>query len=752
MAEHRFPGNLDPKAEEFRPRNPSTNPANQVLLFGPPPPPVPVPVPTPLPQVYYPYTSPYHHHHPHMSEVQVLPFGDGSLGYPQFSSCAPATYVSSGSAVGPAAVAVRVPAPATSAISTRAVLLSSVPSEMNESMVRRELEAFGEVRGVQMERLYDGIVTVHFYDLRHAENALREIRDQHMQQQTRLRDYHFMISNSTTSSTIATTNASLVVPNSGLEEYNWATSVLLPPPIPPPARGLLAGRAVWAQFVIPATNSVPDGYNQGTIVIFNLDSEVTASTLQDIFQSFGPIKELRETPSKKHQKFVEFFDVRDAAKALVEMNGREINGKQIVIEFSRPGGHSRKFINAVTTTTHHKYSPPVARKLSNIPPRAYAAAAQTHQAQFPVRKSSFGKGNSNKGGSSSSTVQSVERKMASVNLGYNNSLCINGGAATDRDRDSHGAVLKRLSRKTHHSNTQSSSNQLLPPSAPPLPPPVLQSQQQSPTPVLRGRSRKGMKQGKKLDSRFLISEEAMTESNCRDTRTTVMIKNIPNKYSQKLLLNMLDNHCIHCNEQIANEDRGGMDDQPFSSYDFVYLPIDFNNKCNVGYGFVNMTSPEATWRLYKAFHLQHWEVFNSRKICEVTYARVQGLEALKEHFKNSKFPCEMDHYLPVVFSPPRDGKLLTEPLPIAGQTTKPSQPFPIGRDDDDHDHQQHEILDGHDHEVSENDIMNEDVFDGSNEDEEDDDDDFVAASGDQLSLNSTGFSSGQNGGVASDDE
>lgn len=40
--------------------------------------------------------------------------------------------------------------------------------------------------------------------------------------------------------------------------------------------------------------------------------------------------------------------------------------------------------------------------------------------------------------------------------------------------------------------------------------------------------------------------------------------------SQKLLLNMLDNHCIHCNEQIAEGD-----DRPLSSYDFVYLPIDF---------------------------------------------------------------------------------------------------------------------------------------------------------------------------------
>lgn len=44
---------------------------------------------------------------------------------------------------------------------------------------------------------------------------------------------------------------------------------------------------------------------------------------------------------------------------------------------------------------------------------------------------------------------------------------------------------------------------------------------------------------------------------------------------------MLDNHCIHCNEQIVA--LGGGDDgdddeqqkQPFSSYDFVYLPIDF---------------------------------------------------------------------------------------------------------------------------------------------------------------------------------
>ncbi|KAF3431150.1 hypothetical protein FNV43_RR25880 [Rhamnella rubrinervis] len=663
----RFPGSLDPRAEEFRPRNHSSS--NQVALYATPPLP-------PVPPLYYPYASPY----PPISEVQVLPFCDGAVGYPQFSFSSPTAYVS------PATVAVCPPIPPASSVATRSLLLSSVPSDASESAIRMELEAFGEVRGVQLEKLCDGIVTVHFYDLRHAEMALREIRDQHMQQQSRLRNHY----------------AALVIQNSSCEEHNLAASL----PLPLPARGLISGHAVWAQFVIPATNAVPGGQNQGTIVIFNLDLEVTTSILIDIFQAFGPIKELRETPSKKHQKFVEFYDVRDAAKALEDMNGKEIHGKAVVIEFSRPGGHSRKFMNAMANNTSaistgisaitvnslypriHKYpalppTPPssLPRKFSGrsafnvVPPRSY-----TSQPQFSSnKKSNFGKaicnGNVSKTSSGSSNSLPVEEyKMASLNLG--------GGAICNgvEEKDSNS---KRLTRKSQAT--------------------IVISKQQQP----RIKPRKG-RQAKKFDSRFLINEDAIGESNCRDSRTTVMIKNIPNKYSQKLLLNMLDNHCIHCNEQIAHEG----DDQPLSSYDFVYLPIDFNNKCNVGYGFVNMTTPEATWRLYKAFHHQHWEVFNSRKICEVTYARVQGLEALKEHFKNSKFPCEMDHYLPVVFSPPRDGRQMAEPLPIVGQN---KQLIPIGHPLDDIDDDEMEGQD--DREASEN--ANDDDEDDVGDDSED---------------------------------
>jgi hypothetical protein len=88
-----------------------------------------------------------------------------------------------------------------------------------------------------------------------------------------------------------------------------------------------------------------------------------------------------------------------------------------------------------------------------------------------------------------------------------------------------------------------------------------------------------------------------------DTRTTVMIKNIPNKYTQKMLLERLD------------EGHAGR-------YDFLYLPIDLKNNCNVGYAFINLTDPMYVLPLFEDLNGRTWERFHSEKICELTYGRI----------------------------------------------------------------------------------------------------------------------------------
>ncbi|XP_071721940.1 protein terminal ear1 homolog [Rutidosis leptorrhynchoides] len=608
----RFSAALDPRAQEFWPLHQLSHP--QLIPFYAPPPPHQPPL-----QIFYPYTSaPLSPFQP-QNDVLALPFSYPPS-QPPFATPAPNYFENHHHhhlQTPPA-----VPQPAV--ISTRALVLTYVPTDASESLIRRELEVFGEVRGVQMEKVRDGIVTVHFYDLRHAERALREIREQHIPQHCRDRNQLYSAAPSTSSLMVMTHP---LLNSSGINVVGAPQQQL--------ARGLIAGHAVWAHFTIPASNAVPGGSNQGTIVVFHLDDGVSSGYLRDVFSAFGDVKELRETPMKKRQRFVEFYDVRDAAKALSEMNGNEIRGRQVVIEFSRPGGFGRKYGGGFPSNNirRSEFPPPMTSKFSSghmmrSPPRNSSRFLPSHSkpsVQKPWSFNSKGKNHSN---------GSVVTSLDYLSLSDHHNLTEDGARNDGFVKNSHRGknIIKQQEPRCNN--------------RPPRPRPT-----------------------KKSDARFLICDYATTteSGSGAETRTTVMIKNIPNKYSQKLVLSMLDNHCIHTNEQKC---RDGEDDEPMSSYDFVYLPIDFNNKCNVGYGFVNMTSPQAAWRLYKAFHQQHWEVFNSRKICEVTYARVQGLEALKEHFKNSKFPCEMDHYLPVIFSPPRDGKQLTEPQPIVGQLHK----------------------------------------------------------------------------------
>jgi RNA recognition motif-containing protein len=61
--------------------------------------------------------------------------------------------------------------------------------------------------------------------------------------------------------------------------------------------------------------------NQGTLVIFNVDPDLTTQELSDLFSLYGEVKEIRNTPNKPHHRFVEFYDLRDAERAMKALKG-----------------------------------------------------------------------------------------------------------------------------------------------------------------------------------------------------------------------------------------------------------------------------------------------------------------------------------------------------------------------------------------------------------------------------------------------
>ncbi|KAH7047936.1 RNA recognition motif 2-domain-containing protein [Linnemannia elongata] len=115
-----------------------------------------------------------------------------------------------------------------------------------------------------------------------------------------------------------------------------------------------------------------------------------------------------------------------------------------------------------------------------------------------------------------------------------------------------------------------------------------------------------------------------------DKRTTFMIRNIPNKYTQPMLL-----ECIN--------------ETHFGKFDFLYLRMDFKNKCNVGYAFINFINTEVVASFVQQHVGKKWGRFNSDKICSLSYATIQGRRALVDKFRNSIVMEEEPSYRPKVF-------------------------------------------------------------------------------------------------------
>lgn len=102
--------------------------------------------------------------------------------------------------------------------------------------------------------------------------------------------------------------------------------------------------------------------------------------------------------------------------------------------------------------------------------------------------------------------------------------------------------------------------------------------------------------------------------------TTMMIRNIPNRYTQLELIHEL-------------ESLGFM-----GSFDFFYSPIDTGTMGNVGYAFVNFGSPAWAARCEQAlegYTFKKHQRPSRKKIATVSVAHLQGLQANIRHYEKS---------------------------------------------------------------------------------------------------------------------
>ncbi len=381
-------------------------------------------------------------------------------------------------------------------------------------------------------------------------------------------------------------------------------------------------RKLDIHYSIPKDNPSERDQNQGTLVVFNLDPSTTNEELKVIFGGFGEIKEVRETPNKKHHKFIEFYDIRDADRAMKNLNKTEIKGKKIKIEPSRPGGtrknffnqmvyeqpfsnqsleeepiqtHSMPFLSGIADSSSSSYDmtsigfgtnsyPPVQQPLpryipGNIspnnsvltlspPPGSSSSSASSPPASFrnghvisgrprsrsvtdptTIDESPLGKHDALspiEKSSSSSSLPSVNMMWLPPSQESSPRSFSPGSSFTSAvDPRSKSSGFSPTAGYSFASQLSPLSDQLLSPTTRETkPPPEIETR----------RHRSHSLLGEEDKSKFLL---VIDRVRCgEDQRTTLMIKNIPNKYSQKMLLSAVD-------------------ERHKGAYDFFYLPIDF---------------------------------------------------------------------------------------------------------------------------------------------------------------------------------
>lgn len=101
--------------------------------------------------------------------------------------------------------------------------------------------------------------------------------------------------------------------------------------------------------------------------------------------------------------------------------------------------------------------------------------------------------------------------------------------------------------------------------------------------------------------------------------TTVMIRNIPTKCTQKIFVTHIHNHGFA------------------GRYTFLNFPLDPRTRVNRGFAFVDLETAETAREFYDTFHGSKFsQCSSSEKLLQVAVADVQGFYANAKHFLASK--------------------------------------------------------------------------------------------------------------------
>lgn len=113
--------------------------------------------------------------------------------------------------------------------------------------------------------------------------------------------------------------------------------------------------------------------------------------------------------------------------------------------------------------------------------------------------------------------------------------------------------------------------------------------------------------------------------------TTVMIRNVPNRYTQDDLISYIKSMGFRFN--------------------FFYAPIDRHSRAGCGYFFINLLGPELAVAFIHAFQGLQLPAYRSSKVCSACWARIQGYSANIDQYKTSPVMQLTREFRPRIFDP-----------------------------------------------------------------------------------------------------